>query len=624
MIKAIGIAARRAIERELGSQRAPRAVGPGAPPLAGRRAAARPARDRIARPGEHRTALRRRNKAPGNRGSGFALPNYQRKDMGMAAIWGQKLEFWPPPSNGTHDGSPPGAGATAPTPTATADQPLRVLLVASGQNQHLTAKELLWPAGPAAGSSSTGASAMTMGWSPSRSIGTTSTWSTGVSAPTAVSSSCARRSAGGPRRPSSCSPARAGATPGSTLPSSASASSGQWTARIARASNAPSARRSATIARSPSWPAARSATHLPFAPPTTASGTGTWWPTPCISRPGGMRSSGARHPEADRGHETWFELVHPADLARLRAAVDAHLEGRSPALRAEHRMRHADGSWRWVLTRGLATRGADGRPTRMAGSMSDVTDRRLAQLRLQHDALHDGLTGLPNRTLFLDRVHQTLQRVTRDPRAACAVLFMDSTASSSSTTVSATPSATSCWWPWRRGWPRRVRPGDTVARLGGDEFAVLLQEIDDADEAVIVAERILTALRAVVHHRRPRPVLQRQHRDLAQCAGNANPRRRRAAAPTPTSRCTHAKRRGRGRAARCSTRRMRRSVVDRLARENELRQVVECVAAADPLPADRRAWPPGDRRDGGAGPLARGLGARVRRRSSSRSPRTPA
>ena len=78
-------------------------------------------------------------------------------------------------------------------------------------------------------------------------------------------------------------------------------------------------------------------------------------------------------------------------------------------------MRHADGTWRWVMTRGLAIRGLDGMPTRMAGSLSDITDRRIAQLRLQHDALHDTLTGLPNRTLFVDRLNQILQRSQRDP-----------------------------------------------------------------------------------------------------------------------------------------------------------------------------------------------------------------
>jgi diguanylate cyclase (GGDEF)-like protein/PAS domain S-box-containing protein len=282
---------------------------------------------------------------------------------------------------------------------------------------------------------------------------------------------------------------------------------------------------------------------------------------------------GRPQPEGgDRGPETWFELVHPADLTRVRAAVREHLEGRSPHLRAEHRMRHTDGGWRWVLTRGLATRADDGRATRMAGSMSDVTDRRLAQLRLQHDALHDSLTGLPNRTLFMDRVHQTLARLTRDPRPACAVLFMDVDRFKLVNDSLSHAVGDKLLVALAARLATAVRPGDTVARLGGDEFAVLLQGIADPAEAMLVADRILEALRpsfeidghdlfasisvGVALH-----VAELTSADLLANADIA---------------MYHAKRRGRGRAAVFDDA-MRRRVVDRLARENELRRVVQCA-----------------------------------------------
>ena len=135
---------------------------------------------------------------------------------------------------------------------------------------------------------------------------------------------------------------------------------------------------------------------------------------------------GRPQPEGDVPPATWFDLVHPADAGRLRTAIKEHLEGRSPQLRTEHRMRHADGGWRWVLTRGLATRGDDGRATRIAGSMSDVTDRRLAQLRLQHDALHDSLTGPAQpHAVHGPRAPDAPAPAPRSAAAACAVLFMD-------------------------------------------------------------------------------------------------------------------------------------------------------------------------------------------------------
>ncbi|HEX3689613.1 MAG TPA: EAL domain-containing protein [Solirubrobacteraceae bacterium] len=279
---------------------------------------------------------------------------------------------------------------------------------------------------------------------------------------------------------------------------------------------------------------------------------------------------GRPRPEGDVPPATWLDLVHPSDVGRVGAAVKEHLEGRSPQLRAEHRMRHADGGWRWVLTRGLATRGDDGRPTRMAGSMSDVTDRRLAQLRLQHDALHDSLTGLPNRTLFMDRVHQTLERQRRDPKAACSVLFMDIDRFKLVNDSLSHAAGDKLLVALAARLATAVRPGDTVARLGGDEFAVLLQEIEDSAAAILVADRILDALR---------PSFQIDGHELFSSVSVGIALN--GSGLTPADLLANAdiamysaKRRGRGRAAVFGDA-MRRHVVHRLARETELRQVVE-------------------------------------------------
>ncbi len=263
--------------------------------------------------------------------------------------------------------------------------------------------------------------------------------------------------------------------------------------------------------------------------------------------------------------------MHSGDVLRLRGAIEAHVDGRTPHLQSEHRMRHADGTWRWVMTRGLAIRGVDGRPTRMAGSLSDITDRRIAQLRLQHDALHDTLTGLPNRTLFMDRVNQILQRAIRDPQTGCAVLFLDidrfklvndslSHAVGDNLLIALAGRVAAA-----------LRPGDTVARLGGDEFTVLLEDVIESEDATVVADRILHSLddafevdgnelfvTASIGISLSSPGL--GSADLMRNADIA---------------MYDAKRRGRSRSA-VFDESMHRRVVDRLARETELRQVVEC------------------------------------------------
>ena len=274
---------------------------------------------------------------------------------------------------------------------------------------------------------------------------------------------------------------------------------------------------------------------------------------------------------ADEDPSAWFELVHVGDVGRLRGAIDAHLDGRTPHLQSEHRMRHADGTWRWVMTRGLAIRGVDGRPTRMAGSLSDVTDRRIAQLRLQHDALHDTLTGLPNRTLFADRLNQILQRLLRDPETGCAVLFLDIDRFKLVNDSLSHGVGDNLLIALAGRVSAALRPGDTVARLGGDEFTVLLEDIISAEDATVVADRILHSLDEAFNI---------DGNELFVSASVGIALSAPGLGPADLMRNADiamydAKRRGRARSA-VFDESMHRRVVDRLARETELRQVVEC------------------------------------------------
>jgi diguanylate cyclase (GGDEF)-like protein/PAS domain S-box-containing protein len=187
--------------------------------------------------------------------------------------------------------------------------------------------------------------------------------------------------------------------------------------------------------------------------------------------------------------DAWFDLVHPDDVARLRREIDHHLVGDSPSFENEHRIRHADGQWRWVLTRGLTTRDAAGAPIRITGSLSDITERRNAQQRLIHDALHDGLTGLPNRALFMDRLVHGLRHLERDPAYGCAVLYIDLDRFKFVNDSLSHAAGDRLLIEVARRVAEVLRPGDTLARLGGDEFAILLDGISDPERAVEIATR---------------------------------------------------------------------------------------------------------------------------------------
>jgi diguanylate cyclase (GGDEF)-like protein/PAS domain S-box-containing protein len=279
---------------------------------------------------------------------------------------------------------------------------------------------------------------------------------------------------------------------------------------------------------------------------------------------------GRRERADDADPSVWFDLVHSDDLLRLRAAIDAHLAGQTPHLLSQHRMRHSDGSWRWVLTRGLAIRDVDGTATRMAGSLSDITDRLAAERQLQHDALHDGLSGLPNRALFMDRVDQVMQRSRRAPGIGCAVLYLDIDRFKLVNDSLSHAVGDHLLMALAGRISGVLRPGDTVARIGGDEFTMLLDGVTNGDEAMMVAERVQGALAD--------PFSVDGH-DLFVTASIGIG----LSAPDTSSQelirnadiaMYDAKRRGRARCA-IFDQSMHQRVVDRLARQNELRQAVE-------------------------------------------------
>lgn len=203
-----------------------------------------------------------------------------------------------------------------------------------------------------------------------------------------------------------------------------------------------------------------------------------------------MSMLGLAEGELGDSPDEWFNRVHGEDIERLRLDISSHLVGNTTNFVNEHRILHKNGSYHWVLSRGLAVRDHDGVAYRVAGSLTDITDRRNAEDRLIHDAFHDTLTGLPNRALFMDRLRLAVERSKRKTENQFAVLFLD---------LDQFKNVNDCLGhllgdqmlvvvaQLLSGIPRT---SDTVARFGGDEFVILLEDIEGRDGAVRVVEEI--------------------------------------------------------------------------------------------------------------------------------------
>jgi len=194
----------------------------------------------------------------------------------------------------------------------------------------------------------------------------------------------------------------------------------------------------------------------------------------------------------------WLDVLHPLDRDRFRAALDNAVEQRRGRLHQDFRLRAADGHYVWLSLKARPVVGSDGEVVRLVGTLTDVTDFKNSEERLLFDAVHDNLTGLPNRELFIDRMESTFAFAKSDPNLKPSVIVIDVDRFKQVNDSVGMAVGDSILLTIARRLSRLLKPQDTMARLSGDQFALILMSERESTRVVGFAETMRRALRAPI------------------------------------------------------------------------------------------------------------------------------
>jgi diguanylate cyclase (GGDEF)-like protein/PAS domain S-box-containing protein len=196
--------------------------------------------------------------------------------------------------------------------------------------------------------------------------------------------------------------------------------------------------------------------------------------------------------------EDFVKHLHPADRDRFRLILWSMQERTWAKIRTDFRMRHADNSYRWFELEAASVPNADARALRCVGLIRDVTDAKRAHERLLHDAVHDSLTGLPNRELMLDRLGVAVMRAKQKDAVRPSIFFIDIDKFKSVNVSFGLVVGDSLLLTVARRLQSHLSAQDTLARVGGDQFAILLLSEQTPQELASLAERVRRSLRAPI------------------------------------------------------------------------------------------------------------------------------
>jgi len=194
--------------------------------------------------------------------------------------------------------------------------------------------------------------------------------------------------------------------------------------------------------------------------------------------------------------DEWFSRIHPDDIERVRRDIQAHIDNRTPHFENEYRILHKDGTYLWMLGRGLALRNDD-RAYRLAGWQTNITRGKM----------FDFLTGLPSRVLFMDRLAHSFEKASKESAQTLALIYMDLDNFKLVNDSLGYAAGDQLLVAIARRLENAIHPGNlsalrehhTVTKLGGDEFVVLVDNVSSSIDVIHIVNRILTDISAPIH-----------------------------------------------------------------------------------------------------------------------------
>ena len=191
----------------------------------------------------------------------------------------------------------------------------------------------------------------------------------------------------------------------------------------------------------------------------------------------------------------FLKHMHASDRERFRLLMQSLQEKKGGEFQTDFRLRRQDGTYLWYELSAQAAQNDNVRLLRCVGLLRDVTNLKRSHERLMHDAVHDSLTGLPNRELFMDRLDGAITRAAEGQANRPTVLFIDIDRFKNVNKSFGLVIGDSMLLTLGRRLARHLNPQDTLARLGGDQFAILLVSDSDPHHVATLAERVRRALR---------------------------------------------------------------------------------------------------------------------------------